>query len=125
MFLRVALPFFLMLLVTSCSNTGTMSSSSSYTYPLGVGYKIPENASTATKEEVDARIQGAEKIVATIPIGYEWRFTGKYIKDAKALAAKGNYSDAYVTASRALFEAETAKQQSIVSQQKWPDFVVK
>lgn len=122
MFIRYILLLAFVALLVGCA---TGKSTSHYVYPYGSGYAAPtQEAKTATKEQVEMLIQQSESTVQQIPVGYEWRFTGRHIKDAKKLVEGGKYEAAYLRASRALFEAETALQQAHKSQKMWPQFVV-
>ena len=107
-------------LLTACNAT---KSGGGYTYPYGQGFSVDETK--ASKESTHALIEQAKATVKKIPVSFEWRFTGQRIKNAAALLESGSIKPAYVEASRALFEAESALQQSDISNDQWQGFVVK
>lgn len=78
----------------------------------------PAGASTAADVEATLERAEAERKKAAA-VEYEWRFTGKHIKDARKLLSEGKVEEAMGLAERALFEAEAANEQHKIAEQVW------
>lgn len=70
---------------------------------------ILSNIANASTDEAIAAAEKARKAAAAV--GYEWRDTGSMIKQAKALAAKGNHEKAIQVANKAEEEGKDALKQ--------------
>ena len=78
------------------------------------------------KSEVEALIAKAEAArQQAAELEYEWRFTGKRIKEAKAALEAGDLETAREKAERALFEGERAIEQAGISAGTWEAAVPK
>ena len=74
----------------------------------------------ADADEIAALIDKADaarKLAAEAE--FEWRFTGKHIKDARTALESGDLETARKKAERALFEAERAIEQAEISETTW------
>ena len=77
-------------------------------------------ASEPTKESVAALIAEAEAVrQRAAEAEFEWRFTGKYIKEAKEKLAADDIKGAHALASRAKREGELAVEQSETASRVW------
>ncbi len=74
-------------------------------------------ASAAEQAIADAKAANAE----VAALGFEWRDTGKIIKEAEAALAAGDYDKALELANKALAQAETAQRQAAAENQKFLD----
>ncbi|MBT4078221.1 MAG: hypothetical protein HOM14_20755 [Gammaproteobacteria bacterium] len=70
---------------------------------------VSSYANASTTDEAIASAETARKAAAEV--GYEWRDTGKMIKKAKELAAKGKNEDAIKLAKKAEEEGKDALKQ--------------
>ncbi len=70
---------------------------------------ISNYANASTTDEAIASAEAARKAAAEV--GYEWRDTGKMIKEAKKLAAKGKNAEAIQLAKKAEEEGKDALNQ--------------
>ena len=74
----------------------------------------------ADAEEISDLIDRAEAArQRAAALEYEWRFTAKRIKEAKAALDSGDLETARTKAERALFEAERAIEQAAISEAVW------
>lgn len=70
--------------------------------------------------EISALIERAETArQRAAELEYEWRFTAKRIKEARAALESGDLETARTKAERALFEAERAIEQAAISESTW------
>ena len=77
-------------------------------------------AQAQSADEVAALIAEAEKLrTRAAELEYEWRFTGKRIKEAKTALKNGDLQTALAKAERAKFEAERAIEQAAISEKTW------
>ena len=67
------------------------------------------NVSHASAEQAIASAEEARQAAASV--GYEWRDTGKLIKQARSLAAKGNKEEAIAIARKAEEQGKDAMAQ--------------
>ena len=74
-------------------------------------------ASAAEQAIADAKAANAEAAA----LGYEWRDTGKIIKEAEKALADGDNDKALELANKALAQAEDAKRQAELEKQKFLD----
>ena len=77
----------------------------------------------AEVEALIAKAEAARRQAAELE--YEWRFTGKRIKEAKAALESGDLETAREKAERALFEGERAIEQAAISAATWEAAVPK
>ena len=74
----------------------------------------------ADADEVAALIEKAEAArQRAAELEFEWRFTGKRIKEARKALESGNLDMAREKAERAMFEAERAIEQAAISESTW------
>ena len=77
-----------------------------------------EDPSLAAQQAIaDAKAANAEAAA----LGFEWRDTGKIIKDAEKALADGDYDKAIALANKARAQAEDAKRQAALENQKFLD----
>jgi nucleoid-associated protein YgaU len=77
-----------------------------------------DDATSAAEQAIaDAKAANAE----VAAMGYEWRDTGKIIKEAEAALADGDADKALALANKALAQAEDAKRQAELEKQKYLD----
>ena len=58
-------------------------------------------------------------------VKFEWRDTRKMLKNAKALAGKGDYAKAVALANKAKAQGEAGQRQAVEQEKLWRSFVVK
>lgn len=81
---------------------------------------LPAWGAEANPDEVAALIERAESArKRAAELEFEWRFTGKRIKEAQAALDSGDLQTARTKAERALFEAERAIEQAAISETTW------
>lgn len=74
----------------------------------------------AESDDIAALIEQAETArQRAAELEYEWRFTGKHIKEAREALAANDLTTARAKAERALFEAERAIEQAAISESVW------
>ena len=77
-----------------------------------------DDAQSAAEQAIaDAKAANAE----VAAMGYEWRDTGKVIKEAEKALADGDNERALELANKALAQAEEAKRQAAAENQKFLD----
>ena len=125
--LKLAMPLCLLVLLTACANnkysygesSAAESSDMSFEYTWGDGFNYQAPASIS-KQDVMARIAKAETLLEmTQAQEITWRHTIKNIKEAKAKLKEGDNASAYKSASKAIFETESALQQSAKNKDEW------
>ena len=81
---------------------------------------IAPSSQGADADEIAALIDRAEAArQRAAELEYEWRFTGKRVKEAQTALAAGDLQTAREKAERALFEAERAIEQAAISEANW------
>ena len=89
---------------------------------LAAALSLPLSAPSwgADSDEVAALIEQADAArKRAAEAEFEWRFTGKHIKDARKALESGDLETAHKKAERALFEAERAIEQAEISETTW------
>ncbi len=76
-----------------------------------------DKAAAAEQAIAEAKAANAEAAA----LGFEWRDTGKLIKDAQAAYDAGDYDKALALANQALAQAEEAQRQAALENQKFLD----
>lgn len=76
-----------------------------------------DNSAAASQAISDAKAANAEAAA----MGFEWRDTGKLIKDAQAAFDAGDYDKALALANQAQAQAEEAQRQAALENQKFLD----
>jgi len=76
-----------------------------------------DNSAAASQAISDAKAANAEAAA----MGFEWRDTGKLIKDAQAAFDAGDYDKALTLANQAQAQAEAAQRQAAAENQKFLD----
>ena len=76
-----------------------------------------DNSAAAEQAIADAKAANAE----AASMGFEWRDTGKIIKEAQAAFDAGDYDKALALANKALAQAESAKAQAAAENQRFLD----
>ena len=76
----------------------------------------PALADGGIKAAIDAADAARKEAAA---VGHEWRYTGKWIKEARGALESGDTAKAKEMAERAQFEAEQALEQAEISKATW------
>jgi nucleoid-associated protein YgaU len=79
----------------------------------------PANDASATAQQAIDAAKAANKEAKAV--GYEWRDTGKFIKEAEAALASGNTDEATKLANKAKTQAELAVKQQAAAHQQYLD----
>ena len=84
------------------------------------------NTVAADEKSFDAAYEAAEAArKEAASVNYEWRDTGKMLKQAKKAADKGDYETAEKLANKAKMQGEMAVAQAKEQEQLWQSAVVK
>ena len=73
----------------------------------------------ATAAEINAVIAESKTLRQQIPAGFEWRFTGKRLKEAEELLQAGKLDEAEVVAFRVRREVQLAIEQAKTAETVW------